>query len=135
VPGHAVTIDWVTVGDPGNACDVQPPYPPRPGGCFGSVDYVYLISKYEVTNAQYAEFLNAVADTDTNGLYSESMGTGFGGESPAQLLPWIACFFLPFRNTPQGPRPCDVSLRLDHPNVRMSLTGYSVGIRLGLTLR
>ena len=60
---HGVTIDWVTVGDPGNACDTQSQ------GCFGSVADIYLIGKYEVTNAQYAEFLNAVADTDTYGLY------------------------------------------------------------------
>jgi formylglycine-generating enzyme required for sulfatase activity len=41
----------------------------------------YKIGKYEVTNAQYAEFLNAVAATDTNGLYSTSMGSDatFGG--------------------------------------------------------
>ena len=51
----AVTIDFVTVGDPGNACDVQSQ------GCFGSVAQTYLISKTEVTNAQYAEFLNAKA--------------------------------------------------------------------------
>ena len=45
------------------------------------MDYVYKISKYEVTNAQYAEFLSAVAETDTNGLYSTSMGSDatFGG--------------------------------------------------------
>jgi formylglycine-generating enzyme required for sulfatase activity len=67
-PASAVTIDWVTVGDPGNACDPQGP------GCYGSVDSVYRIGKYEVTNAQYAEFLNAVADTDTYGLYNTSMG-------------------------------------------------------------
>ena len=29
--GANVTIDWVTVGDPGNACDAQPQ------GCFASV--------------------------------------------------------------------------------------------------
>jgi formylglycine-generating enzyme required for sulfatase activity len=73
LPAHAVTIDWVTVGDPGNACDTQPQ------GCFGSVADVYRISKYEVTNAQYAEFLNAVAKTDPRGLYSGSMGGGYGG--------------------------------------------------------
>ena len=28
--GALVTIDWVTVGDPGNACD------PQSQGCFGS---------------------------------------------------------------------------------------------------
>jgi formylglycine-generating enzyme required for sulfatase activity len=73
LPGYAATIDWVAVGDPGNACDVQSQ------GCFGAVDYVYRISKYEVTNAQYAEFLNAVADTDTYELYSTFMGSGWGG--------------------------------------------------------
>jgi len=38
-PGaSAVNIDWVTVGAPGNACDVQSQ------GCFGSVAEVYRIS-------------------------------------------------------------------------------------------
>jgi sulfatase modifying factor 1 len=62
-----VSIDWVTVGTPGNACD------PQSEGCFGEVTDVYRISKYETTNAQYAEFLNAVAATDTHGLYSTAM--------------------------------------------------------------
>ena len=65
----AVTIDWVTVGVPGNGCD------PQSQGCFGSVAYGYQISKYEVTNAQYAEFLNAVASNDIHGLYSTNMGS------------------------------------------------------------
>jgi hypothetical protein len=73
-PAHAeIAIDWVAVGDPGNACDAQP------GGCFGSVGTVYQIGKYPITNAQYAEFLNAVAATDTYGLYNASMGSGYGG--------------------------------------------------------
>ena len=71
--GAAVTIDWATVGDPGNACDLQPQ------GCFGSVDYTYRISKHEVTNAQYADFLNAVAVADTYALYDIGMGSGTGG--------------------------------------------------------
>ena len=73
VPAHAVTIDWVTVGDPGNACDTQP------SGCFGTVPYTYRISKYEITNTQYSEFLNAVAKTDTNGLYNATMVDPFTG--------------------------------------------------------
>ena len=74
-PAHAeVTIDWVTVGDPGNACRLH-----LYQGCFGAVGYEYRISKFEVTNAQYAEFLNAAAETDTNGLYNTSMGSGSGG--------------------------------------------------------
>ena len=65
-----VTFDWVTVGNPGNAADTFGD---------GAVAYVYRISETEVSNAQYAEFLNAVAATDTNDLYDTSMGSGFGG--------------------------------------------------------
>jgi formylglycine-generating enzyme required for sulfatase activity len=68
-------MDWVLVGDPDNACD------PQPQGCFGTVAESYRISKYEVTNAQYAEFLNAVAATDANALYATGMGSGYGGIS------------------------------------------------------
>jgi formylglycine-generating enzyme required for sulfatase activity len=41
----------------------------------GSVGYAYYISKYEVTNAQYAEFLNAKAASDPLGLYNPVMGS------------------------------------------------------------
>jgi formylglycine-generating enzyme required for sulfatase activity len=51
-PAHAVDLDWVTVGDPGNK-------PDKTG--HGAVAYVFQITKHEVTVAQYAEFLNAVA--------------------------------------------------------------------------
>lgn len=67
VSGHAaVTIDWVTVGDAGNGADAYG---------YGAVSYSYRISKYEVTNAQYVEFLNAVAATDKHDLYNAGMGT------------------------------------------------------------
>jgi formylglycine-generating enzyme required for sulfatase activity len=78
----AITIDWVTVGAPGNAGDTSPK---NCGQGFdqpcGSVSYEYQIGKYEVTNTQYAEFLNAVAITDANGLYNTNMNdsTSFGG--------------------------------------------------------
>jgi formylglycine-generating enzyme len=39
----------------------------------GAVSYAYNIGKYEVTAGQYAAFLNAVAKTDTYGLYNTSM--------------------------------------------------------------
>jgi formylglycine-generating enzyme required for sulfatase activity len=74
LPAHAyVAFDWITVGDPGNTCETQTQ------GCFGAVSYTYRIGKYEVTNAQYIDFLNAVAATDTHSLYSLNMGSGFGG--------------------------------------------------------
>lgn len=41
----------------------------------GSVSYSYQIGKYAVTTTQYAEFLNAVASTDTYGAYNEQMAT------------------------------------------------------------
>jgi formylglycine-generating enzyme required for sulfatase activity len=72
----ALAINWVDVGGAGNACDAQPQ------GCFGAVATAYRIGRTEVTNAQYAEFLNAVAKADANGLYHASMassGAGFGG--------------------------------------------------------
>lgn len=42
---------------------------------YGSVSYAYKISKFLISNAQYAEFLNAVAATDTNNLYPSAMVT------------------------------------------------------------
>lgn len=89
-PVHAeVTFEWVTVGDPENACDTQF------DGCFGSVAVPYRIAKHEVTNAQYAEFLNAVAsDSDPNGLYNPSMGnaTSWQGGIERTLLPGPGIF-------------------------------------------
>jgi formylglycine-generating enzyme required for sulfatase activity len=81
LPAHAeVSIEWVTVGDPGNAGDPQASCTGcGPGTTFGAVAYEYRIGKYEVTNAQYTEFLNAVAATDTYGLYNIFMGSGYGG--------------------------------------------------------
>ncbi len=67
----AVTIDWVTVGDPGNTADFTVQADGTTG--YGSVNYDYRIGKHEVTNGQYAEFLNAVAATDTNFLYWDLM--------------------------------------------------------------
>lgn len=66
-----VTIPTVAIGSPGNAAD------PLTG--FGSVPYGYDIGRTEVTNAQYAAFLNAVAASDTNDLYSPNMSGPFGG--------------------------------------------------------
>lgn len=67
----AITIDTVTVGDPGNAADTRWAEDALSG--YGKVDYTYNIGKYEATASQYCTFLNAVAKTDTYGLYHESM--------------------------------------------------------------
>lgn len=76
---QAVTFPWAIVGNPGNAPDTEVRYNGTTG--YGSVDYTYRISKYEVTNGQYTEFLNAVDPLGTNelGLYISQMFWHGGG--------------------------------------------------------
>jgi formylglycine-generating enzyme required for sulfatase activity len=70
----ALELDWTFVGNAENPADTTGR---------GSVDYEYEIGTFEVTNAHYAAFLNAVAASDPNGVYNELMGTDpsgvFGG--------------------------------------------------------
>ncbi|EIP99818.1 hypothetical protein OpiT1DRAFT_04349 [Opitutaceae bacterium TAV1] len=74
-----ITIDTVTVGYAGNAADTA-------SGTYangrGAVSYEYQIGTYEVTNAQYAAFLNAVDSTGANtySLYNSNMSSStYGG--------------------------------------------------------
>jgi formylglycine-generating enzyme len=67
-----VTFDWALVGNPGNDSDDT---------TLGRVNYSYAISKTEVTNSQYATFLNAADPEGTNSkaLYNPEMAGDFGG--------------------------------------------------------
>jgi sulfatase modifying factor 1 len=69
---HAVTIDWVTVGDPGNAADDTG---------YGAVADSFRIMKFEWTNSQYVEFLNAVDPngTNPNSVYKLNMAADIRG--------------------------------------------------------
>lgn len=69
-----IVFDWATVGNPGNR---GYRFDPR----LGAVDYVYRISKHEVTNAQYTVFLNAADPTGTNdrALYNSNMSSDING--------------------------------------------------------
>jgi formylglycine-generating enzyme len=60
----AVSINWVTVGDAGNAADTTG---------YGAVGYEFRIAEHEATLGQYTEFLNAKAQTDDFGLYNVNM--------------------------------------------------------------
>ena len=78
ISAQAVTIATVPVGNAGNAGELSGASVPGgygPDRICGSVGYNYNIGKYEVTAAQYTAFLNAVAATDTYGLYSTGMDT------------------------------------------------------------
>jgi formylglycine-generating enzyme required for sulfatase activity len=74
-PARAVTIEWVPVGNAGNAND------PFTGSQFGGVAYNYSIAKYDVTNRQYAEYLNTKDPTGSNalGLWNSNFGNAFYG--------------------------------------------------------
>lgn len=61
---------FVTVGNPGNA---------NHSTGYGGVAYEYQISAYEVTAGEYAAFLNTVAKSDPNSLYSSSMNSNVQG--------------------------------------------------------
>jgi sulfatase modifying factor 1 len=67
-----ITMDWVTVGDPGNAADTDP-------AGYGAVADSFRIMKFEFQNSQYAAFLNAVAKTDPYSLYNANMGSNARG--------------------------------------------------------
>jgi formylglycine-generating enzyme len=75
---RAVTIDWVTVGDPGNVNDtINTGTNPN----YGAVADSFQIMKFEFTNSQYTEFLNSVdaSGTNPNSVYNSSMGTQVQG--------------------------------------------------------
>ena len=72
----SVTMDWVNVGNAGNAADTADGDRFTTGvQRYGAVGYTYQVGKYEVTNAQYGAFLNAKAATDSYGLYNSIMSS------------------------------------------------------------
>jgi formylglycine-generating enzyme required for sulfatase activity len=81
----AVTIDWSPVGNAGNAND------PATGNQYGAVGHNFNMGTYEVTNSQYAEFLNTKDPSGANalGLWNSDMedatygGISFNGGNSA----------------------------------------------------
>ena len=94
--------NFVSVGDVLGSADTT---------TYGSVNYAYQISKYTVTQSQYVEFLNAVAEMDTYGLYNTNMDSNSRGgitrssvagryfhsfkasmgDKPVNFVNWLAC--------------------------------------------
>ena len=69
MPNGQTSLDFVTVGDPGNSADTTG---------YGAVGYTYQMGTYDVTLGQYAAFLNAVATSgDPYGLYNSKMAIAF----------------------------------------------------------
>jgi formylglycine-generating enzyme len=77
-----INIDFVTIGNAGNAGDLANPY-----GC-GAVSYNYRIGKYEVTNAQWNDFTGAAgAPTGNDDGYSYS-STYTDAQQPTNNVSW-----------------------------------------------
>ena len=88
-PAHAeVTIDWVTVGDPGNACDTQSQ------GCFGAVAQTYRIAKYEVTAAEHHSKEAVMIASTGGGPEVDWVGSG-AVSSHTRAISWKYCSFSP----------------------------------------
>jgi len=66
-----VTMDMKTIGNPGNA--------PYILSGLGAVNYVFQMSTYETTNAQYVAFLNSVGQTNPNGIWASQMSSDVNG--------------------------------------------------------
>lgn len=65
-------LKWTRVDQPGNISDIL-----TGRGC---VPYEYEISTGEITNAQFSDFLNSVANiADSHNIYTRSMSTGVNG--------------------------------------------------------
>ena len=79
MPAVETSLQFVTVGDPGNAPDTTG---------WGAVPYTYRIGQFDVTSAQYAAFLNAVAKTDVYGLYSLRNGDRLWVRSVRNSADW-----------------------------------------------
>src|SRR5262245_15234690 len=74
----AVTMGWTFVGNPENPADTQVMTccgASAGTSGYGSVPYAYYIGTYEVTNSQYAEFLNDKAASDPLALYDQRMNS------------------------------------------------------------
>ena len=62
-----VSMSWTSIGNAGNTAD--------PSTGYGAVDHAYNIGTYDVTNAQYVDFLNAKGASNSAGIFNTIMGT------------------------------------------------------------
>jgi formylglycine-generating enzyme len=77
MPEGQTSLSFVTVGDANNVAD--------PATTHGAVNHDFRMGTCDVTVAQYCDFLNAVAKTDTYGLYNGYMDMGIVTSSVTRI--------------------------------------------------
>ena len=105
---RGINIDFVTIGNPGNPGDMRTDFPNSayPLGC-GSVDYVYQIGKYEISNAQWYDFVSAAGEPTGNPSTAYDSPAYYTGDNiPANRVSWYEaaqfCNYLTSGNKTQG---------------------------------
>ena len=83
---QGIDLDFVTIGNAGNPGDTRAEA--NPVGC-GAVNYEYQIGKYEITNDQWNDFVDAAGAPTGNpsGYYNED-ATFTGAQQPTNEISW-----------------------------------------------
>jgi len=105
---QGIYIDFVTIGNPGNPGDTRTDSPDDadPYGC-GSVGYEYRIGKYEVTNAQWYDFVTAPGSPTVNPSNAYNGSASYIGDNqPTNQVSWYQaaqfCNYLTSGDKSQG---------------------------------
>jgi len=101
---QGIAIDFVTIGNPGNPGDTRDEA--NPTGC-GSVAYEYRIGKYEVTNAQWYDFVSAAGEPTGNPSSAYGRSAYWTGDNiPTNCVSWYEaaqfCNYLTSGDKSQG---------------------------------
>jgi formylglycine-generating enzyme len=104
MPAGRTSLQFVAVGDRGDAADKTVMNDGTTG--YGSVEYKYHIAKFDVTNAQYCEFLNAkAAKSDPYGLWmneERSVADLASSQSEADVAAVLGLWHVGMSSSPEG---------------------------------
>jgi formylglycine-generating enzyme required for sulfatase activity len=84
--GNEFTVDFVNIGNPGNAADTT---------TYGAVPYEYRASTYEITQ-------NAITKATASGMANVTAGPWTGNQPAATISWYAAAAFVNFLNTSSG---------------------------------
>jgi sulfatase modifying factor 1 len=116
---RGISMDFVTIGNAGNAADTQVMNDGTTG--YGAVGYNYRIGKYEVTNAQWNAFTTAVGDPAGNADWT-------GAEQPTTKVTWYEaaqfCNYLTSGNKYSGAYKFDISGNFQEIDRASSISTY-----------